>query len=191
MVSASERGREPQRWGPLVAAGVLLGASFACTEPNPDYDPDAAAALCTGGQRRCGATGTPQVCARQADNRYAWTDDFCPQGGGCDAGRCTPPAGAAACSRDADCGAELCVVFASGTGLGRFCAPATGTQAGGAPCAGAPDCRSGLCQKQVSGPPLCYTACAGPEDCAAGHECLATDVTITGVRGQAEGCMVP
>ena len=188
-MSARGRCRDAQRLPR--GAVLLLGALCACTGPNPDYDADAAAAWCTGGQRRCGPQGTAQVCARQADNSYAWTDDFCPQGGVCGDGHCMPPAGATACNSDADCGAELCVVFVTGSGLGRFCAPATGTQAGGAPCDGAADCRSGLCQKQVTGPPLCYAACATPDDCVSGHTCQATDVTITGVRGQVQGCMVP
>jgi hypothetical protein len=167
---------------------LLLGG--ACTAANPDYDPDAAAALCQSGQRRCSAAGQTEVCVPQGDE-LVWTADYCPAGAVCTAGRCGPPDGAAACQRDADCGAELCVVFVSDATLGRFCAPATGTQAGGAACADHGDCRSGLCQKQAHGPMLCYTACADDGDCDAARTCQDTEVTVSGIRATIRGCMVP
>ncbi|HEY3355163.1 MAG TPA: hypothetical protein VGQ83_18060 [Polyangia bacterium] len=167
---------------------AALGAVAACTGANPDYDPDAASAICTGGQRRCGAAG-PEVCAQQASGGYDWAQDFCPAGGRCDNGHCAAPAGATACVRNADCGAQVCVVFVSGAGLGRFCAPATGSIIGGGACQTSSDCLSGLCQKQATGGALCYTACAEAGDCNGGRTCQQADVTITGVRGTIQGCM--
>lgn len=171
------------------AVCLALGAAWACTEPNPDYDPDAAAALCSGGERRCSGD-RPQVCAQSGED-YSWTDDYCPAGGGCAEGRCVPPAGAPACQRDADCGANVCVAFAAGGGIARYCAPATGTLPGGAACQEPTDCQSGLCLRQSTGPAQCDLACAGPEDCDQTHTCQETDVTITGQRGKLRGCMVP
>jgi hypothetical protein len=176
------------RWARVLGLGAALGAAFACTGPNPNYDADAAALFCTGGERRCGPAG-PQVCAAQADGGYAWSDDFCPRGARCVDGRCAPPEGAAACTRNADCGADVCVVFVSGSSLGRFCAPATGTVIGGSACQSSADCMSGLCQKQASGPLLCYTACAAAGDCESGRTCQQTEVTVAGVRGTIQGCI--
>ena len=48
----------------------------ACTEPNPNYDPDAAAALCQSGQRRCGQAGQTHVCVPLSSSVLVWTDDY-------------------------------------------------------------------------------------------------------------------
>ncbi len=168
---------------------VLLLAP-ACTEPNPNYDPDAAAALCESGQRRCGPVGQTQVCIPQSPEELVWTDDYCPTGAQCVDGRCGPPAGATACVRDADCGADLCVVFVQGSTLARFCAPATGTLAGSAPCATHADCRSGLCQSG-SGGKVCYAACADTSDCTGTLTCQDAQVTVSGIGGTIKGCLNP
>jgi hypothetical protein len=173
----------------LLALVALLGAP-ACTGPNPNYDPDAAAALCERGQRRCGASGQTQVCIPQTGDELLWTDDYCPNAAVCAAGRCGPPAGAASCGRDADCGADLCVVFVAGTTLATSCAPATGTQAGSAPCAEHTDCRSGLCQMGTGGK-ICFAACAETTDCPDDLTCQAAEVTVSGIRGTIRGCLTP
>jgi hypothetical protein len=172
----------------LLALVALIGAAGGCTGANPDYDPDAAAAVCTAGDRQCGPAG-PQVCVRQADGSGAWSDDFCPTGGGCQDGFCAPPAGATTCVRNADCGAELCVVFVAAGGLARYCAPATGTVMSGSACQASAECMTGLCQGQSSGSALCYAACGDSTDCDNGRTCTAADVTVTGVRGAVQGCM--
>ena len=162
----------------------------ACTEPNPNYDPDAAAALCERGQRRCGPAGQTQVCVPQTEDVLVWTDDYCPADAVCAAGLCGPPAGAGTCERDADCGADLCVVFVEGPTLGRFCAPATGSQAGSAPCATHADCRSGLCQTATGGK-ICFAACADTTDCTGTLTCQDAEVTVSGIRGTIRGCLPP
>jgi hypothetical protein len=169
---------------------LLVGLVPACTEPNPSYDPDAAAALCERGQRRCGAAGQTQVCVPQSDDLLVWTDDYCPSGAVCAGGVCAPPAGAAACARDADCGADVCVVFVQGSTLGRFCAPATGTAAGSAPCATHADCRSGLCQLGTGGK-TCFSACTETTDCTGAPTCQDAEVTVSGIRGTIRGCLTP
>lgn len=177
------------RAAPLLPLLLLLAP--ACTEPNPNYDPDAAAALCESGQRRCGPTGqTPQVCIPQSDDALVWTDDYCPSGAQCVAGHCAPPTGAASCVRDADCGADLCVVFVDGAALVRVCAPATGAQAGSAPCATHADCRSGLCQSG-SGGKICFSACAESSDCTGSLTCQDAKVTVSGISGTIRGCLNP
>jgi hypothetical protein len=181
----------PRQHVARLAVAVVVALGWGCTQANPEYDPDAAAAACTSGQRRCAVDNRPQVCVRQADGTDAWADDFCPRGGKCQDGHCAPPAGAMGCSRNSDCGAEVCVVFVSGIGLGRFCAPVTGTQLGGSPCGDPRDCSSGMCQTQGHGAPLCYFACAGQDDCTGAFSCTSAEVTISGVRGQVEGCMLP
>jgi hypothetical protein len=177
----------------MVRSRILLCACLAsaCTEPNPDYDADAAAALCAGGERRCGPTSKPQVCTKLDDGSYAWSDEFCANGGTCESGRCEAPAGAAACVRDSDCGGLLCVPFASQTELGHFCAPPTGSLPGGTTCQSSPDCRSALCQRQTSGSALCFTACDTTADCPGDLQCVDADATITGVRGKLRGCLAP
>ena len=176
------------RAAPLALVTCALAA--ACTEPNPNFDPDAAAALCQRGQRRCGPAGQSQVCVPQSDDVLVWTDDYCPMGAVCAAGRCGPPAGAASCARDADCGADLCVVFVDGTTLGRFCAPATGTQAGSGACATHADCRSGLCQTATGGK-ICFAACTDTIDCTGDRTCQDAKVTVSGISGTIRGCLTP
>lgn len=177
------------RPAPLLAL-LLLALAPACTEPNPNYDPDAAAALCESGQRRCGPAGQTQVCVPQPDSALAWTDDYCPAAAVCASGLCGPPVGAPACERDADCGADLCVVFVQAGTLARCCAPATGTQAGSAPCATHAECRSGLCQTG-SGGKLCFAACAETTDCSGALTCQDAEVTVSGIRGTIRGCLTP
>jgi hypothetical protein len=162
----------------------------ACTGPNPNYDPDAAAALCERGQRRCGAGGQTQVCVPQTADELVWTDDYCPNAAVCAEGRCGPPAGATSCARDTDCGADLCVVFVEGATLARFCAPATGSQAGSAPCAAHADCRSGLCQT-ANGGKICFSACADESDCSGDRTCQDAQVTVSGISGTIRGCLPP
>jgi hypothetical protein len=173
-----------------LSAVLFLLVAPACTEPNPNYDPDAAAALCASGQRRCGPAGQTQVCIPQSQGELVWTDDYCPAGAACAAGRCGPPAGAPACARDADCGADVCVVFVDGTTLGRFCAPATGPQAGSAPCATHAECRSGLCQTGTGGK-VCFAACAETTDCTGTFACQDAEVTVSGIHGTIRGCLTP
>jgi len=170
---------------------AILALASGCTEPNPNYDPDAAAALCLSGQRRCGPAGQTQVCVPQSDDVLVWTDDYCPNAAVCAAGSCGPPAGAATCQRDADCGADLCVVFVHDGVLGTYCAPATGPQAGSAPCAEHAECRSGLCQTPGSGGKICFAACAETTDCTGALTCQAAEVTVSGIRGTIRGCLTP
>jgi len=178
-----------REWGRIPVLAVMWMA--ACTEPNPNYDPDAAAALCTNGQRRCGPDGTPQVCTPDDAEHASWKEDFCPKGAVCDQGRCLPPLGASACQRDADCGANVCALFVADGGLSGFCVPATGTQAGGDPCATHADCRSGLCVAPGTSGKVCYAACAVNEDCPRRMECHEISVTVSGIRDTVLGCTLP
>jgi hypothetical protein len=181
---------------PALGAGVLvLGmVAGACTELNPDYDPDAGP-VCQAGGRRCAtAVDAVEVCAEGGNAWVAERD--CWAGTTCSAGACFPDAPLERCTHVADCevGVEVCSVAADpdlAGHLGTFCLPpaVAGGHFGGQACAAHGECLSGWCFRRI-----CYEACAEAATCTnTHHECALLDVTVDGVRDDTaiRGCVPP
>ncbi len=182
----------------MVGAGAAIATmawlvTLACTEKNPDYDPDA---YCTPGERRCAGEFVVQVC--QPSSQWPdlgagepWVQD-CWDGTTCDQGACVP-AQVTPCVTQADCSdGQVCTILVDPDQpdrLGTFCIPSpnpSGFESGVA-CNSGSQCQSGRCTRQV-----CFGACQGPSDCTQeGYECVALDLTIDGVRskGSVSGCV--
>ncbi|MCD6497719.1 MAG: hypothetical protein J7M25_05355 [Deltaproteobacteria bacterium] len=180
----------------LVGSMLLLLVLFACTEKNPDYDPNR---FCDPGTRRCLDDQTRQVCLPSAtwpdgDAGTPWTET-CWTGAVCENGICVASPNAVRCSKQGDCAAnEVCTVLVDPkdpTSLGTFCIapPYPGKLTAGQACNAADDCAAGLCTRHV-----CFDACTVAADCRNQQlVCETLDVTVEGVRraGVVSGCVPP
>ncbi len=184
--------------GSLVFAGLggatlVLASLLACTEKNPDYDPDA---YCTAGERRCAGELVVEVCMPSNEwpdlsSGEPWVQD-CWDGTTCDEGACVPSP-VQPCVTQADCsGSDVCTILVDpgwSDRLATFCIPSpnpSGFESGVA-CNSGDQCKSGRCTRQV-----CFSACQSPSDCSTdGYECVGLELTIDGVRSNktVSGCV--
>jgi hypothetical protein len=171
--------------------GLVAGA---CTELNPDYDPDAGPE-CRSGQLRCAlAVDAVEMCAVGGGTWVA--DRDCWAGTTCSASACFPDAPLERCARVADCaaGVEVCSVAADPDlplHLGTFCLPPAvpGGRIGGQACSAHGECQSGFCFRRI-----CFEACTEAATCTnLQHECAVLDVTVDGLRDATaiRGCVPP
>lgn len=174
--------------GIALFGAVGLGGATGCTSQNPEFS----GPVCEPGERRCSGSGT-QVCGRAADDSVAYIDEPCPATAACEAGRCTPPAGARACQGQTECRAgEVCALLVStqsGTpAIATYCVAAQSAAAApGASCTRDSDCQSYRCLQHVQGR-YCLQACEVSTTCASRASCLAFNVTVNGVQGTVRSC---
>jgi hypothetical protein len=181
---------------------VITGLLFvwACTERNPDFDPES---YCETGQRRCGAADTIVIC--NADHQWpdpaetsqwvidCWQETMCSE----TAGACVPDDGAVErpCARFSDCGTDrICAALVSPdepADLAGYCItpPHADGREGGQACNTSSQCKSGRCTRNV-----CFRICQETADCTQeGHVCEALDLTVDGRKywGKVKGCVPP
>ncbi len=166
----------------MMAVTLLIGS--ACTERNPDYDPNYVPP-CDNGTARCSEDERAIELCRDGEFhifRECWN------GTSCDDAHCVPDDGVPFCKIPDDCGNGLvctAVVFSEQQAVGNSCIPAPhpdGREAGQS-CAKGEDCKSGWCFKSV-----CYQPCLTDDDCPDSMNCAELSVTIDSVRGVLKGC---
>ncbi|MBU1219021.1 hypothetical protein KKF34_06090 [Myxococcota bacterium] len=176
-----------------ITSSLLVFFSLnACTEPNPDYDPDYAPP-CKSGALSCSEDSTNiTVCIKDAvSGEMIWTEDkTCWSGTGCLDGYCAPIPETPECTVQADCEEGLvCTALADAdNSLSNWCIspPIENGRLGGYACASHDQCLSGWCFRNV-----CYTPCVTSDDCPLEDECDTLKVTIDNVQDNINGCVLP
>jgi hypothetical protein len=175
-----------------VAALLVVGVLFGCTEPNPGYQPtpttpDGTPPECQPSERQCSGRIT-QVCSGAG----SWLNErLCPEDSSCKAGVCVPSG--ERCASEASCGVgRACSVFvdpANSSALATFCINTVGLKAGTMPCTGDEQCRSGFCLQR--GPlSICFRACQERSDCTGKDQrCQTVYLTVNGVQGGVKSCV--
>jgi len=188
----------------LVAIVVVAACSYTApgnqdtTDGNigtPDGNDDAAVDVdgpttdsntsCTLGERGCVDSTHAGVC----DGTMFVADHACPPSSTCDAGHCTPPPSATACTKAADCsGGQVCDLFVVGGTLAGFCTDPLGPNTGSCSTTGFDaTCKTGICAAG-DGEQQCLTPCTTGADCTAQQACVTvqqpTTIEGTGTSGQ-------
>ena len=169
----------------LNIAALMMAAGTACTEPNPDYDPNYVPP-CDSGTARCSDDGASiELCRDGTFQTYR----TCWAGTSCDDAHCVPDDGVPFCEVPEDCDSgRVCtaVVLREQQSVGTACIPVPypdGRDAGMA-CVHGEDCKSGWCFRSV-----CYQPCLTNADCPDSMQCAELSVTIDSVRGVLKGCV--
>ncbi len=173
----------------FIIALAVASAAWACTEPNPDYDPDFVPP-CSLGTVRCSEDlSAIEACQDSDDTRVYVETKTCWESTVCGDGVCGPD-NAPACSVASECAEDLvCTALPmSRDELGTFCIPPPnelGTESGKA-CSTDAQCLSGYCFRRT-----CFTPCTETTDCPYSTECVELSVTIDGIQGKLLGCAIP
>jgi hypothetical protein len=122
--------------------------------------------------RICTDAGHSATCFFANGMWMAVPDRTCPPGSTCAAGHCQPPAGAATCTSDNGCGADVCIEYVQGASLVGFCTTPIVKAMGNLRCAmpgyDNTTCATGICARSSSNMTVigCLAPCTQMSDCA-------------------------